>query len=164
IWNREPLVRSSLEQAVAQVPPFAPAYRVLLNQYWTRDDWDLNRKREATQKLISAVERQGDAILAAELRGDALLAQPDPVRACDQCAKAQQMGGDATDLRLAYAAALAARGDGDRAEQVYWKLINDQPTCEDAYLNLFHNYLQKKQVDPAMNVMKTWLANDPGSI
>ncbi len=164
VWNREPLVRSSLEQSVAQVPPFAPSYRVLLQQYWTRDDWDVSRKREASQKLISSVERQGDAILAAELRGVVLLNDRDPARACDQFAKAQALGGDATDLRLAYAAALRARGDSDAAEKVYWKLATDQPTCEDAYLNLFHGYLQKKQIDPAMNVLKTWLANDPMSI
>jgi tetratricopeptide (TPR) repeat protein len=164
VWNREPLVRSSLEQSCAQVPPFAPAYRVLLGLYWTRDDWDVNRKREASQKLISSVERQGDQILALELRGMVFLNDRDPARACDQFAKAQELGGDATDLRLAYAAALKARGDVDRAEQVYWKLANDQPTCEDAYLNLFHNYLANKKVDPAMNALKTWLANDPGSI
>src|SRR5262249_37796337 len=138
--------------------------RVLLNQYWSRDDWDVTRKREATAKLISSVERQGDQVLAAELRGGAYLADRDPARAGAQSANAAPVGVHAVDLRLASTAALQAAGDGDRAEQVYWKLINDQPTCEDAYLNLFHNYLEKKQVDPAMNVMKTWLNNDPGSI
>ena len=34
IWGRDVLARTSLEQAVKQTPPFAPAYRGLLGQYF----------------------------------------------------------------------------------------------------------------------------------
>src|SRR5439155_14606108 len=163
-WGREAQARSSLEQAAKQVPPFAPAYRALLGQYWMRPDWDAARKRDSSQQLISSVQHQGDEALAVELRGDALLNDHEPAKACEQVAKAQDLGGIGPDLRLAYASALQASGHTDRADQVLWKLANDQPTCEEAYLTLFHRYIDRGQADDALNVLKTWIGNDPASI
>jgi predicted Zn-dependent protease len=67
-------------------------------------------------------------------------------------------------LRLAYARALAAAGDNDRAEQVLWKLTRDEPTVEESYLQLFRGYLEHRRADRAIKVLQTWLANDPASI
>lgn len=164
IWNREALSRSSLEQAVKQIPPFAPAYRALIARYWSRDDWSAERKHEAATALISTVQRHGDQALAAELRGHNYLNSGQAAEAAEQFAKAQQHGGDAADLRLAYAMALQLIGDTSRAEQVLWKLAEQQPTCEEAYLQLFRAYLQREQAHRAIETLKTWLQNDPASI
>src|SRR5437899_7320259 len=47
--------------------------------------------------------------------------------------------------------------------QALWKLTNDKPTCEEAYLQLFRGYLDRGQTDAAVGVLKTWLGNDPAS-
>jgi tetratricopeptide (TPR) repeat protein len=164
LWNREALARSSLEQAVRQVPPFPPAYRALVARYWSREDWDAPRKREATEAMASSVEQQGDAALAAELRGLALLNEGDAAKAAEAFARAQKLGNDAPDLRLAYATALASQGETGRAEQVLWKLAKDQPTCEEAYLQLFRGYLNRSQPDAAVRVLQAWLSADPSSV
>ena len=164
IWNREALSRSSLEQAVKQVPPFAPAYRTLVARYWSREDWDADRKNEAATGLIDTVERHGDEALAAELRGLNFLNSGQAAKAAKEFAEAQERGGDAADLRLAYAMALQVTGDTNRADQVLWKLAEQQPTCEEAYLQLFRAYLQREQPDRAIETLKTWLQNDPASI
>jgi Tfp pilus assembly protein PilF len=164
IWNREALSRSSLEQAVKQVPPFAPAYRALIARYWSREDWDAKRKEEAAQVLIASVERQGDQALTAELRGVNFLNSAQAQKAAEAFAMAQELGGDGADLRLAYAMALQVNGETNRAEQVLTKLAEQQPTCEEAYLQLFRAYLQREQPDRALEVLKTWLRNDPASI
>jgi tetratricopeptide (TPR) repeat protein len=164
VYNREQLARSALEQAAKQVPPFAPAYRVLIGSYWNRPDWDDAQRKKASDALIAQVERQGDAELAAELRGSALLNQKLPGEAAKQFAIARDAGGDSPDLRLAYAIALDAAGQGAAAQQVLWKLADEVPTCEDAYLRLFQSYLRQGNANDAIRVLDTWLSNDPSSI
>jgi tetratricopeptide (TPR) repeat protein len=164
IWNREQLRRSSLEQAVKQNPPFAPAYRSLINQYWSRDDWSSARKREASEKLIATVQQSGGAALAAELRGVMLFDARDLTGATRAFALARKLGGNGPDLRLTQAAALQASGDITQARQVLWKLAHDQPTVEESYLHLFRGYLENRQADQAIKVLQAWLASDPGSI
>jgi predicted Zn-dependent protease len=160
LWNREALERTSLEQSVKQVPPFAPAFRALMQNQFAREA-DPGKRQQAAQQLVASVERQGDEALAAELRGLALLAASNPTDASEQFAKAQQLGGESADLRLEYAAALNARGDTGRAEQVLWKLAEEQPTCEEAYMQLFRAHLQRSEQDKAIQVLKTWRTNDP---
>lgn len=164
LWNREAVARSTLERAVRHVPPFAPAYRSLLGQYWSREDWDARRKRSATDELVSSVERQGDTALAGELRGLALLNQGQPAKASEEFAEAMKVGNEAADLRLAYASALAAQGDHARSEQVLAQLAKDQPTCEEAFLQLFRAHLQRSQPEAAIRVLQRWLAADPSSL
>lgn len=163
IWNREALSRSSLEQAVKQVPPFPPAYRALLGRYWQRADWDAPQKVSASEQLVASVERHGDAALAAELRGLTLMNQNEPAKAAVQFAAAREAGGDSADLRLTYAAALQGAGEPARSQQVLWKLTADAPTCEEAYLRLFREYLGQQDAEQAIRVLNAWLANDPSS-
>jgi predicted Zn-dependent protease len=152
-----------LELATKQVPPFAPAYRALIGRYWGREDWNAERKNQAATSLIETVERHGNEALAAELRGLNFLNAGQAPRAVEQFAKAQKLGNDAADLRLAYTMALNMTGDNARAEQVLWKLAEQQPTCEEAYLQLFRGYLDRQQADRAIEVLKSWLQNDPAS-
>jgi Tfp pilus assembly protein PilF len=164
IWNREALMRSSLEQSAKQVPPFPPAYRALVARYWSRDDWDKDRKAEASNALVQTVERHGDMELAAELRGLNALNGGDAAAAVAAFAKAQSTGGASADLRIAYATSLYAIGDVERGDQVLTNLAEEQPTCEEAYLNLFNGYLNRGQPDRALQTLKTWLRNDPASV
>ena len=73
IWGRESVARTSLEQAVEQPPPYAPAFRELMDQIWLRDDFDDAQKQAESQALIDRAEESGQAMLAAELRGRALI-------------------------------------------------------------------------------------------
>lgn len=164
IWSRDGIAQSSLDQAVKQVPPFAPAFRALLARYWNRADWDEKQKRDACDALIATVERQGEKSLAAELRGFVSMHAKDFAGAAKQFAQAQDLGGDSIDLRLAYAVALNSAGQGERAEQVMWKIVADVPDFEDAYLQLFHRFANAGNATEAVKVLKTWLANDPTSI
>src|SRR3712207_7422961 len=66
--------RSTLFPYTTLFRSFAPAYRALIGSYWARADWDEQQKRKASEELISNVERQGDQILASQMRGIVLLA------------------------------------------------------------------------------------------
>jgi tetratricopeptide (TPR) repeat protein len=164
IWGRDVLVRTSLEQAAKQVPPFPPVYRALLGQYWARDDWDQDQKRKASQELIDSVRRQGDEILALHLSGALMLAMNEPAKAAKEFAAAREAGDNSADLQLSYATALNAAGETDRARQVLWKLIGDRPTLEEAYAQLFSSYASTREGEKVVEVVRTWLSNDPMSI
>jgi tetratricopeptide (TPR) repeat protein len=164
VWNRQMLTRSSLEKAVKQVPPFPPAYRALIVQYWHRSDWDQAKKRSASTELVASLQKQHDAVLAAELRGIAAMNAQATSKAVEDFSRAMAAGGHSIDLRLEYAASLKASGDDAGSEQVLWKLAGDEPMCEDAYESLFQFYLQKSDPEQAVKVMRTWLEHDPLSI
>lgn len=164
IWGRDVLSRTALEDAVKQVPPFAPAYRGLLGRYWARDDWDAAQKQKQSTELIESVEKQGDTVLAEELRGLVLLSTNQPAEAAKRFAAAIENGTPSADLRLSYASALTAAGEGTRAQQNLLKLVADHPDCEDAYLQLFRIFIDAQQGEEALKVLNTWRANDPTSI
>ncbi len=164
IWGREVLARNALEKATSSIPAFAPAYRGLLGQYFARDDWDDAQKKKASETLIEGVEKQGNSLLAAELRGLLLLSTKQPDAAAKEFAQAIEKGDPSSDLRLSYATALQAAGDSPKAQQVLWKLIGDDSSCEDAYIELFKIYLEAQQGDQAVKVLNTWLKNEPSSI
>lgn len=164
VWGRDVLARTSLEDAVKQVPPFAPAYRGLLGRYWARDDWDDAQKRKQSDALIESVEKQGDAVLAEELRGLVLFSTNQPADAAKHFATAIETGTPSSDLRLSYATALQAAGDSNRAQQNLWKLVADHPDCEEAYIQLFKIYIDAQQGEEALKVLNTWRANDPSSV
>src|ERR1700712_178305 len=45
--GRDVLARTTLEQAAALKPAFAPVYRWLITEYWAKADWDDAQKIEA---------------------------------------------------------------------------------------------------------------------
>ncbi|MGB7156759.1 MAG: tetratricopeptide repeat protein, partial [Tepidisphaeraceae bacterium] len=165
VWNRDVLGRTALEQSVKLRPPLAPAFRALLNTYWNRGDWDEKRKVEASQELISIVEKDGDAALAGELRGILLLNQNKPKEAAEELARAQKLRVDPSlDLELAQARAALAAGNTARFEQLLWKVVGDYPTAEDAYEMLMGYYMRNSAAAQSIKVLRTWLAADPESI
>ncbi len=164
VWNRDVLARTALEQSVKRKPPLPPAFRTLLNTYWSRGDWDDAQKIEASQALIATVETSGDAPLAAELRGLLLLNRGLPKEAAEELARAQKLGAPTLDLQLAHATAARATGNSAKFEQLLWKLISDYPTAEDPYESLLGYYIGNGSIPQAIKVLRAWLAADPESV
>src|SRR5688572_23652680 len=121
VTNRDILARNTLQQAVKIDPPFAPAYRVLLGQFWLRSDWDEKRKTEASDELISDAQRAGNKPLAEELRGLLLLQQGKPKEAAERLQASQKLGNTSPDVLLAQATALRAAKNAVQSEQLLWK-------------------------------------------
>jgi len=160
---RETLARASLERAVALEPPFAPAYRELLNDILGRSDSSDSEKQSASQKLIDRAERSGQKSLAAELRGRLALHRkrlPEAIAAFDEAVK---LGSNSPTLLYVLAASLIQRGDQARAEEILWKIVADWPTYDDAYLALFQKHLSKGGPAQAIKILQNWLASDPNS-
>lgn len=164
LWNRDALARAALQQAAALKPAFAPVYRGLVNDYWSRPDWDDHQKADACAQLCHACEEQGNSALAAELRGRCEMQQNDPAAAAKSFALAEAAGNRSPDLQLMRARALQREGNSERAEQLLWRLVSDWPQYEDAYADLFNIYLQRKSVDQAVNVVRKWNEAVPDSV
>ena len=164
IWNRDALARATLQQAAALKPAFAPVYRWLILENWSKPDWDEKQKAEACQRLVDAVELQGNGALAAELHGRSLLMQDDAEGAARAFATSQSLGNRSPDLQLMHARAILKQGNEARAEQLLWKLLSDWPRFEEAYSDLFGVYLQRRAVDQAVSVLHKWLEAVPSSV
>lgn len=164
LWNRDALMRSSLEQAVAAGKPFAPAYRALLQFNLQREDWTDERKDESARELIERAEADGHPRLAAELRGIYAFHQkkiPDAIAALQD---AVRLGSQSPGMHYALAMALYADDKDRQAESLLWKITSDWPTYDEPYLTLFRRYIQGGSGRQAMKVMETWLAADPFSV
>ena len=164
LWNRDVLARTSLEQSVRFDPPFPPAFRSLLGQYWMRSDWDDAQKVEASNRLADDAAGRNRLALAAELRGLSLLNQKKPIPAIDALTQAVRLGGTSPDLQLTLATAQFAQGNVPQAEQILWKLVSDWPTYEDAYAILFQHYAGKGSPNQALKVLTTWLSADAQNV
>jgi tetratricopeptide (TPR) repeat protein len=163
-WNRDALARSALEQGALVKPAFAPLYRSLVAEYWSRPDWDDAQKSAETKKLVQTARDQGNAALAAELEGLALLRQKDMAGAADKIAQSIKLGNKSPDVQLTQAVVLNLSGKSAKAEQLLWKIISDSPTYEEAYSELVGYYFEQNQTSKADNVLSKWLAADPGNI
>jgi tetratricopeptide (TPR) repeat protein len=162
--NRDSVMRTSLEQAVAIEKPFAPAYRALLQLNLQREDWPEERKAEFAQSLIDRAKARSDDRLAAELRGIFAFHQkkvPDAIAAFRDAAR---LGSQAPGMHYALAMALYADDKDQEAEQLLWKITSDWPTYDESYLTLFRRYVQQGSGRQAMKVLDTWLAADPFSV
>jgi tetratricopeptide (TPR) repeat protein len=164
LWGRDTVAKGALAQAAKARTPFAPAYRVLMNQIWAKPDVDDKQKTEEAAELAQSAQQLGNPALAAEMRGISLYHQKKPDQAIEALGEAQRLGGGSPDVTITYASALLAQGQGSKAEQMLWKLASDYPTCEDAYESLFQYYLSQKSPAQALKVLQTWLAADPTSL
>jgi tetratricopeptide (TPR) repeat protein len=163
-WNRDALTRGALEQGAAIKPAFAPIYRSLITEHWSRPDWDDAQKTAECEKLVQAVRDQGNASLAAELEGLSLLRQKDKIsEAAAKIAESIKLGNKSPDVQLTQAIALKLSGSGSKAEPLLWKVVSDTPTYEEAYLELFRLYFEQNQPSKAINVLSKWLVADPGN-
>ncbi len=169
LYRRDALVRSALEQAIAQRPPFAPAFRELLNQTWAQDQLSGQQKIDFSNQLSAQAADAGDAALASELKGLSLLNQKQSAAAAEQFAQAMRSSGataQSPELRLEYALAVRKAGKDPRYEQLLRKLISDHPIYEESYELLFR-YLAEPdlgQVNDAVDVLSMWLSADPQNV
>jgi tetratricopeptide (TPR) repeat protein len=161
--SRNNLSNTALEQATQHSPLFPPAYRALLNSYWMRASWDTAKKASESEALAKSVETKMPP-LAAELRGTSALNQDKAVDAQKAYAEAIAGGDKSADVQFFYALAFQKEGDANRFEKQLWKLISDHPGYDLAYTTLFSHYLGQNSPKQAMNVLSTWVQNDPASI
>jgi len=165
IWRRDALALGTMEQAAKLSPPFPPAYRAVLLQYWNRADWDDAQKADASRKLADAAGAGGDASLAAELTGLTLLRQNQPQRALEALAEALGKTKDPSpDLLFTYATVLQAQNQSARAEDALRRIVNTRPSYEDAWAMLFQHYLNRNEGAKAFKVLTDWLAAQPDTI
>jgi tetratricopeptide (TPR) repeat protein len=165
IRRRDALVRSSLDLAVAFNPPFAPAYREMVNDIWSRLDWDDAKKQEATKKLTDKATAAGNKSLAIELGGRALLDDNKAPQAVDELAKAlAATDSPSPDLQVAYAEALTETDALLKAQQVLRDLTGAHAGDEDAWQMLFNITLKAQSADAADKVLGQWLEADPASV
>ncbi len=163
INGRNNLANATLEKSTTLQPIFPPAYRAQLNSYWMHSTWDTPKKVAESNKLIASIEKQAPG-LAAELRGTTALSQDKPVDAEKDFSQAITAGDNSADVQFFYALSFQKQGDLTKFEQLLWKLVSDHPSYDLAYTTLFGHYLEHNSAKQAMNVLSTWLQNDPASV
>ena len=161
--HRDAAAREALEQAVNIKPPFAPAFRDLVDVVWNDSDVTAAAKGEQAKKLSDRAMSAGDKSLATEVSGLSLLHQNEPAKAAQLFADAIKAGGKSPDLLLSRAQALRSSGDDHGFESLMWKLISDWPTLRDPYLELYAYYVKAGSASQAQSVLTTWSSNDPQS-
>lgn len=164
--GRPVLERSAIEASARVNPPFAPAYRALLNLDWDRPDWTNTQKIAACEKLSAAAKMGGDPALAAELAGRSLVKQMKWSLSIDDFAQAVRLGGRTAELILTGANASRELGRDPRYEQLLWQLVGDRPEFEEGFSTLFQYYTSAEppSIEQAMRVLSTWLASDPQDV
>lgn len=161
LWTRDELAKDSLAAATRTEKPFAPAYRLLVGQTWSRQDWTDSQKKKFSEELAQRASAGGNPSLAAEVRGISFLAQKKFADAETALAQARNLGGKAPELEISYASALLAEKKYAPAEAALWKLVTDFPTCDDGYDALFQYYLSRGEAAQAMRVLHTWVDDAP---
>jgi tetratricopeptide (TPR) repeat protein len=164
LWNRDQLARTSLEQAVRLPPPLPAAFRDRLAQIFSDPGTTDAAKSAAADALVRSADAQGLPALASELRGLLALHQKQPARALEAFDQAVKLGRPSIDLQLNYASALIQQGQTARAEQTLWRIVNDNPTYDEAYAFLFQYYLNQQNGPQAIKVLQTWATADPTSV
>lgn len=162
--QRDALARSSLEKAVTIDPPFAPAFRGLVDDIARRPDVSNEQKQALVEKLIGRATAAGRAELAEEVRGVHALRRNEPQAARAALEKAYALGSKTPAVQFALAQAMFAEGRSGGGEQMLWKLISDAPNFDGSYTTLIEMYLNRRTRDgfnQAERVLKAWRGNDP---
>ncbi len=164
--GRTAVERSALEASIRKTPPFAPAFRAMLNLNWDRPEWSDAQKIQSAENLAAVAKSAGDAALAAELSGRSLVRQNKLPQAVEAFAQAVRLGDRSSEMLLAGINAGRSPGHDPQFEQMLWRLISDRPLYEDGYTTLFAYYADPDtgSLEQAMKVLSTWLVNDPQSI
>jgi tetratricopeptide (TPR) repeat protein len=165
--HRDALSRGAMQRSTRLVPPFAPAFRALLEQTWGQETLSSQQKIEACHQLSALASAGGNPSLAAELDGLSLLNQKQPAAAADALSKAiAEAGKPSPDLLLAYALSVHKPGRDEQFDHLLWTLLGEYPLYEEGYSTLFRYYADTDvgQFSEAMKVLSTWLAADPQSV
>ncbi len=164
LWGRDPLATASLRRAVASSPPFAPAYRDLLDRINARPDFDDAQRFAAADDLIAQARLAGAADLVDELRVIELIHEKEPDEAAKILSPLVASTRPSTERRLLYVELMISQNRDDRAESMAWAIISDHPTAERAHNLLFDFYLRRHNPAMALKVLKTWLDADPTGV
>jgi tetratricopeptide (TPR) repeat protein len=163
--SRLVLQQSSLEKATGYTPPFAPAFRSLVQIVAARPDLTVAQKSKSIQDLIATAQNSGDAGLAAELRGLWLADRKEFEQAAAAFREASRLGNSSPELAVAAADVQLSLGQNSKYEQRLWKVIHDCPLYAGAYEALESYYTSPATASPekAVKVLSTWRSNDPQS-
>lgn len=161
IWDRDELSRAALEKSVRTGKPYAPAYRLLLNHYFRRQDWDEARQTQTAAELVTLSTLNGDTGLTEELRGLIALQKKDLAAASSHFLEAMRVGNTMPDVQLAYGLAQLAQKNYVEGERILLKLVEDYPLYEQGYETLIGFYSQRKLSTPALKTLQRWLSADP---
>lgn len=165
MFDRDALAQSALVQSSEINPPFAPAYRELVDLTWADETLAAAQKIKACEELAARAHAGGDRVLALELEGISLMKQNKPTAAAAEFARALHTGGHSTQLQLEYANAIRKPGSDPQYETMLWKLVLDHPMDENGYVALFNYYIGLKDgLNNGLRVLSTWLAADPSSV
>ena len=162
--QRDALSHSALQRSTRFVPPFAPAFRALVNETWAQDELSEQQKIEISNQLADAALAGGDVALGMEVRGLSLFHQKKPAGA--MLSQAIAMGGKAPELLFTRALAVRTAGKDPNFEQLMWKLLAEHPLYDEGYSALFRYYADSDvgSIEDALKVMSTWLMADPQSV
>ncbi|HZK81935.1 MAG TPA: tetratricopeptide repeat protein, partial [Humisphaera sp.] len=162
--HRDDVSLTALERSAKLTPPFAPAFRDLIDDIASRGDLDADEKQAEVKTLIAPLQAGGNEALANELRGLWLLRTGDADQAAKLFADAISAGGNSIDLLLERAQALRAMKDDAAADSVLWKLISDHPESREAYQDLCLSSWRRDLDKQADRVLSIWLENNPEDV
>lgn len=161
--RRETQAHNALIAATSASPLFPPAYILRVQQIWSHPQTPVKEKEKQTAALVLRARQNNDEALALQLEAIAAsFSMPSPTE-LPFFEKAITAGNASPEFTLAYAKALLQAKDVQKYEQVMWKLLSDDPHCDDAYRHLMIHYNSANANGPAMKVVNTWLAADPKS-
>lgn len=163
VENRGALMRDSLRKAAEIDPPFAPAYRSLLNSILERKLSE-QEKGAASNELVRRAQNWNRPELAAELRGRVAAFDRNYDQAIEHFENAQRLGNRSAALQYALATALLSGGHDARGEQVLTRITGEWPTLDRPQFSLFQFYLGKKDSGSAVRVLQEWLRGNPLSV
>lgn len=163
--RRESLALSALKAATEDSSVFAPAYLLRAQQVALSTSIDQATRVSVIDDLVRRAQNAGQPALALAVR--AIAASADGEHASPQdlpfFEQAMTAGADWPEFLLSYAAALKRATQEQKFEQVMWKVISDNPSCDEAYRVLLQHHLDQRQLGAALKVVSTWLQADPRS-
>lgn len=168
----EAALRSSVETSVARAgggagEPFAPAFLLRIQHLWQDDARTVEQRREAADALLAATRALADPGLTAAVEAaDAFyrLPSPEDLPAFERAVAAHGRDGLPPTLALLRAESFRRAGQADEFEQSMWKLLEDHPLYEDAYIGLYAHYVRQSAAGQAMKVLDTWSSADPRTL
>ncbi len=163
--GRTSVMRSSLSKALAARPVFVPAWILRAEQIWQDDAAAETRQSESAQ-LAADARSVGEEKLALMIEAIAAArSQPSPEE-LPVFERAFQSPGDEPppEFQLAHGVSLLRANQAQQFERAMWKVISDYPTLDQPYLLLIAYHTRSNAAGPALKVVSTWLANDPGAI
>lgn len=164
----ESALRGAVDTSIAFGQPLAPALLLRVQQLWQDDARDDAQRRAAVDDLLTGARAAGaDERLIAYLEAvDAYFRLPSPqdLPAFERAREVSGKRGLPPEVALLRAEAFRRAGQTAAFEQAMWKLLEDHPMYEDAYIALYGHYVRQSSAGQAMKVLDTWSSVDPRTL